>query len=99
MKTKKINHLRFGRGLAVAAILLAGAVLAPGAMAAAHKGAAVSLGQSALGRILVDSHGRTLYMTSHDRHAMSRCYGACARAWPPLVTRGKARAVMGVRSA
>ena len=95
---KKINRLRFGRLLMVAVLVLASAVVASGAGAATHKGAALKLRQTGLGRIVVDSRGKTLYMWSHDRRAKSSCYGACARAWPPLVTRGKPRVVaMGAR--
>jgi predicted lipoprotein with Yx(FWY)xxD motif len=41
-----------------------------------------------LGLVLVDSQGRTLYGFEGDRGPRSSCYGACARAWPPLLTRG-----------
>ena len=99
MNRKKINRLRFGRLLAAAAPILAASLLASGAGAATHKGAALELRQTALGRIVVDSRGRTLYMWSHDRRAKSSCFGACAKSWPPLVTRGKPRATMGARSA
>ena len=96
---KKIDRMRFTRLLTVAVLVLAAAVLAGSASAASHKGAVVKLGQSNLGRIVVDSHGRALYVSTHDRRAKSTCYGKCARAWPPLVTRGKPRAAMGARSA
>jgi predicted lipoprotein with Yx(FWY)xxD motif len=96
---KKIDRMRFTRLLTVAVLVLAAAVLAGGASAASQKGAVVKLGQSKLGRIVVDSHGRTLYVSTHDRRSKSSCYGKCARAWPPLVTRGKPRAAMGARSA
>src|SRR4029450_5541173 len=99
MNRKKINRLRYSRLLALAILVLAGAVLASGAGAATHKGATLKLRQSGLGRIVVDSRGRTLYMSSHDRRSKSSCYGACARSWPPLVTRGKPKAVMGARRA
>jgi len=42
-----------------------------------------------LGRILVDSTGRTLYLFKADSGAKSACFGACAVAWPPLRTGGK----------
>ena len=99
MNRKKINRLRFGRLLAVAAPILAAALLASGAGAATHKGAALKLRRTGLGQIVVDSRGRSLYMTSHDRHAKSTCFGACAKSWPPLLTRGMPRAILGVRRA
>ena len=39
---------------------------------------------SRLGRILVDSSGRTLYLFKGDSGTGSACSGACAVAWPPL---------------
>jgi predicted lipoprotein with Yx(FWY)xxD motif len=42
-----------------------------------------------LGRILVDSSGRTLYLFKADVGTKSACAGACAVAWPPLRTGGK----------
>src|SRR5262245_46136632 len=95
---KKIDRMRFTRLLAVALLVLAAAVFSAGAAAVGPKGAVVKVGPSGLGRILVDAHGRTLYVWTHDSSSRSTCYGACARAWPPLVTRGKPRAVLGARS-
>jgi predicted lipoprotein with Yx(FWY)xxD motif len=37
-----------------------------------------------LGKILVDSQGRTLYLFQKDTGTRSACSGACAAAWPPL---------------
>jgi predicted lipoprotein with Yx(FWY)xxD motif len=45
-----------------------------------------------LGTILVDSSGRTLYDFHKDKSATSSCYGACAGAWPPLLTEGDPQA-------
>jgi predicted lipoprotein with Yx(FWY)xxD motif len=39
----------------------------------------------ALGRILVDPSGKTLYRYSPDGTGKSTCTGACAAAWPPLM--------------
>jgi predicted lipoprotein with Yx(FWY)xxD motif len=44
---------------------------------------------SSLGKILVDSQGRTLYLFQKDNGTKSACYGACATAWPPLRASGK----------
>jgi predicted lipoprotein with Yx(FWY)xxD motif len=49
----------------------------------------VGVASSRLGRILVDSKGRTLYLFEKDKHRRSACYGACATYWPPLLTHGK----------
>jgi predicted lipoprotein with Yx(FWY)xxD motif len=45
-----------------------------------------------LGTILVDSEGRTLYDFHKDEGGASSCYGACAGAWPPLLTEGDPQA-------
>jgi predicted lipoprotein with Yx(FWY)xxD motif len=58
----------------------------------------VDLANSSLGTILIDSQGRTLYLWQADTGAKSTCTGACASAWPPLVTTGKPTAGTGVRS-
>jgi predicted lipoprotein with Yx(FWY)xxD motif/Ca2+-binding RTX toxin-like protein len=94
-----INHLRLTRLLFVAVLVFAAAVFATGAAAASHGGAVVKLGHSGLGRIIVDSRGKTLYLWAHDKRGKSTCYGKCAKAWPALITRGKPRAISGARSA
>lgn len=46
----------------------------------------VTLGSSpGLGLVLADSEGRTLYAFSSDRGGVPSCYGACEKAWPPLI--------------
>jgi predicted lipoprotein with Yx(FWY)xxD motif len=42
-----------------------------------------------LGKILVDSRGRTLYLFQKDVGTKSACSGGCAAAWPPLRATGK----------
>ncbi|MFD8198037.1 hypothetical protein [Streptomyces sp. NPDC059701] len=41
-----------------------------------------------LDTILVDGQGRTLYLFEADKSTTSTCNGACATAWPPLLTSG-----------
>jgi predicted lipoprotein with Yx(FWY)xxD motif len=59
------------------------------AQPAARHAPAVSVAKTHLGRILVNSRGRTLYLFKKDRGTKSACSGACATAWPPLRTSGK----------
>lgn len=59
-------------------------------------GASVALASSKLGRILVDAKGQTLYLFEADKGAASKCSGACASAWPPLITTGQPIAGSGV---
>ena len=68
-----------------------------GASATNGAGAAtISLATSKLGRILVDSKGQTLYLWQADTGPTSTCTGACASAWPPLLTNGKPSAGPGL---
>jgi predicted lipoprotein with Yx(FWY)xxD motif len=56
----------------------------------------VSLGSvPKLGLVLVDSRGMTLYDFRKDQGTRSACYGACAGAWPPLLTKGPPQASNG----
>jgi len=65
----------------------------------APKGAAiVALRTTALGKVVVNAHGRTLYLFEKDKNGRSACSGACAAYWPPLFTTAKTRAGSGVRA-
>ena len=48
------------------------------------RSATVGVATTRLGKTLVDSHGRTLYLFKKDAGTKSTCVGACATAWPPL---------------
>jgi predicted lipoprotein with Yx(FWY)xxD motif len=63
---------------------------------AAGNASSVALASSRFGRILVDSHGRTLYVFAADKGTTSTCYGACASLWPPLTVTGAPKAGTGV---
>jgi predicted lipoprotein with Yx(FWY)xxD motif len=65
----------------------------------AASGARVTVANTKLGRILVDSKGITLYDFPPDKGTRSVCYGACAALWPPLITHGKPVAGRGIRTA
>jgi predicted lipoprotein with Yx(FWY)xxD motif len=47
--------------------------------------ASVGVANTGLGDILVDTHGRTLYLFKKDSGPTSTCTGACATFWPPLI--------------
>ena len=70
------------RFLALATLVLA--VAASGvANASADARATLTVRSSSYGAILFDGRGRALYAFTRDRRGgPSRCYGACARAWP-----------------
>jgi predicted lipoprotein with Yx(FWY)xxD motif len=48
------------------------------------------------GDVLFDDRGGALYLFTKDESDASRCYGECAKAWPPFLARGKLRAGPGV---
>ncbi len=50
--------------------------------------AAVHVTKTDLGKTLVDTQGRTVYMFSADSGTTSACTGACVAAWPPLMATG-----------
>ena len=84
---------------AVAALAATIFVLHPPATHAAQaKGAVVSTAKTSLGRIIVKSNGRTLYLFEKDRNGKSACSGQCAAFWPPLITSGKPRVSGGARA-
>jgi predicted lipoprotein with Yx(FWY)xxD motif len=84
--------------LVVGVALLAVVTIAAASALAAGGSAVVKVGSSNLGRVLVDAHGKTLYIWAHDKTSKSTCNGACAGYWPPLITQGKPKAIAGANS-
>jgi len=72
-----------------------------GAWASSHSAnvrTTVSVGNTGLGKILVDGRGRTLYLFAKDTRGKSMCAGACAAYWPPLIASGKPLAAGGAKA-
>ena len=65
---------------------------------AAERGRTVRLVRSRFGRILADGRGKAFYYFDKERTRRSRCYGACAKAWPPVLTSGRPVAGRGARA-
>jgi predicted lipoprotein with Yx(FWY)xxD motif len=86
----RLSRTRIATGLATLTLL--GIVAAA---QAATSGAIVSAHTSSLGKLLVNSHGRTLYLFQKDTVGKSNCGASCAAYWPPLLTSGKPRAGAG----
>ncbi len=82
--------------LTVAACGGGGAATAATPKTSSGASATVGVATSSLGSILVDSTGRTLYLFKADVGTKSRCAGACATAWPPLLATGKPTAGTGL---
>lgn len=83
--------------------VVAAAVLAPAAMTERSASRpALTARSSSFGKVLFDGRGFVLYAFTRDRRT-SRCYGDCAKAWPPyfapkgslVVGRGVKRSLLG----
>jgi predicted lipoprotein with Yx(FWY)xxD motif len=98
--------LTFLAGAALAALAAAAAGCGGGGATAATsppktpsgQTATVGAAKNALGTILVDSQGRTLYLFKADSGTTSACTGACASAWPPLQVQGTPTAGSGLQA-
>lgn len=87
-------------GVAVAGGIAALLVLSlSGSSTSNVSGPSVSTETSSLGKLLVDSHGLTLYSYGHDSRNVSVCTDACARVWPPATVSGSPTAASGVSQA
>jgi predicted lipoprotein with Yx(FWY)xxD motif len=65
--------------------------------AKARGGTRIKIGDSEFGRMLFGSSGQAIYVFQRDSRGRTVCYGECARAWPPVLTKGRPRAGKGVR--
>ncbi|HVW56646.1 MAG TPA: hypothetical protein VHC00_13265 [Rhizobiaceae bacterium] len=74
---------RMGLGLAVLALLYAGA---------AQAAEPAKIMNSSAGKVWTDSKGMTLYTFDKDSMGKSDCYGKCAVNWPPLKASASAKA-------
>jgi predicted lipoprotein with Yx(FWY)xxD motif len=93
---RSITFLTGAAALLLATVVLAGcgsgasasARAAPAKTPSGHAATVDVTNNSKLGKILVDSQGRTLYLFQKDSGSTSSCTGACASAWPPLRSSG-----------
>jgi predicted lipoprotein with Yx(FWY)xxD motif len=85
--------------LAAALIAALATLVAVHAASGATAAAKLKVGKTALGSVLADGRGRTLYMFAADKGKTSVCYGTCAAYWPPLLSGSKHIAVAaGIKS-
>jgi predicted lipoprotein with Yx(FWY)xxD motif len=80
------------RGRVAVAVVALAALGASGLAEAAPSHSAapalITLHASEFGKVIFGAHNRALYLFAADHGAKSTCYGACAAAWPPLLTKG-----------
>jgi len=62
------------------------------------KGKKIKVVGSQFGRVVADGRGEAFYLFDKEKGKRSRCYGACARAWPPVLTKGRPRAGKGAKA-
>lgn len=90
-------------GVALAVGVALGALVALSLSGSSTKpnagGPAVLVGQSTLGKVLINSSGLTYYMFTHDKRDVSNCTEACLRVWPPAIATGTPTAAAGVSRA
>jgi predicted lipoprotein with Yx(FWY)xxD motif len=48
----------------------------------------LALRSSEYGKVIFASNNRVLYVFGADHGTTSKCYGVCASAWPPLLSKG-----------
>lgn len=73
-----------------------GAAMKSDASASAANGRLIKAVGSEYGQVIADAKGEAFYVFGKESSAKSKCYGACAAAWPPVLTNGKHRAGKGV---
>jgi predicted lipoprotein with Yx(FWY)xxD motif len=85
--------------VAGALVIGVGGAMAATSHAVGTAGATVQVHSSRYGKVLFDGNGRVLYLFGRDRGTHSTCSGACAKAWPPFLTKDAPRAGAGITRA
>ena len=87
--------MRFLKTFAVLACL---GLVVGGAVAWAAGPAELKVEKTKIGKVVANSKLHTLYMFRADKGTTSKCYGNCAKFWPPLLTSGKPVAGPGIKA-
>jgi predicted lipoprotein with Yx(FWY)xxD motif len=93
-RTRRISYVAGAAAVLLAVLVVAGCggsgSSASPTLPKTSDGQAATLGISNgnLGKVLVDSQGRTLYLFEKDTGTTSTCTGECAVNWPPLLANG-----------
>jgi predicted lipoprotein with Yx(FWY)xxD motif len=95
-RSRSITFLSGAAAVALIAVAAAGcggddgdSATAASTTSSGHSATVEVANNADLGKILVDSQGRTLYLFQKDSGTKSACFDACAAAWPPLRAAGK----------
>jgi predicted lipoprotein with Yx(FWY)xxD motif len=65
--------------------------------AMSRAGTKVRVVSSDYGRVVADGKGEAFYLFDKEDSGRSECYGACAKAWPPVLAKGKPKAGSGAK--
>ena len=61
-------------------------------------GTTIKTADSQYGPVLFDGADQAIYYFDREKSSKSECYGACAEAWPPVLTKGEPLAANGARA-
>ena len=61
-------------------------------------GTTIRAASSQYGAVLFDGSERAVYYFDKEKSSKSECYGACAEAWPPVLTESEPRAGSGAKA-
>jgi predicted lipoprotein with Yx(FWY)xxD motif len=85
-----------GRRLSFGGAVLAVVVAALAASAMAVPSTRLTVRSTEFGKAVFGPNGKVVYVFGADRGATSRCYGVCASAWPPVLTKAAPQAGPGI---
>jgi len=54
-----------------------------------RKGTRITTDDSQFGTMLFNRKRQAIYLFDKEKTKKARCYGACAKAWPPVLTKGR----------
>jgi predicted lipoprotein with Yx(FWY)xxD motif len=66
--------------------------------AGAGAGTTIKTADSRFGQVLFDGDDQAIYYFDKESGSKSECYGACAEAWPPVLTEGDPQAGSGAQN-
>jgi predicted lipoprotein with Yx(FWY)xxD motif len=93
----RVRIMSLGVGTAVVVVAALVTMLAT-SQAAPSAGARLTVRSTVYGKAVFGPSGKVLYVFGADRGRTSNCYGVCAKAWPPLLTRGTPVAGPGIKA-
>lgn len=62
-----------------------------------RQGTEIAVGDSQFGEIVFDGSNQAIYLFDKESTSRAECYGECAAAWPPVLTKGEPVAGDGAR--